>query len=83
MVYPGGTHTRFQHSLGVMHLAGKFAESLNLQEERKQELRIAGLMHDSGHGPFSHASEVVAEQKGLSHEELSCRKVRKLEDRIL
>jgi len=82
MVYPGGTHTRFQHSLGVMHLAGKFAESLNLKEERKQELRIAGLMHDSGHGPFSHASEVVAEQKGLSHEELSCRKVRKLEDRI-
>ena len=82
LVYPGGTHTRFQHSLGVMHLAGKFAESLNLKEERKKELRIAGLMHDSGHGPFSHASEVVAEQKGLSHEELSCRKVRKLEDKI-
>lgn len=82
LVYPGGTHTRFQHSLGVMHLAGKFAESLNLQGERKQELRMAGLMHDSGHGPFSHASEVVAEQKGVSHEELSCRKVRKLEDEI-
>jgi len=82
LVYPSGTHTRFQHSLGVMHLAGKFAESLNLNDERRQELRIAGLMHDSGHGPFSHASEVVAEQKGLSHEELSCRKVRKLGDRI-
>jgi len=82
MVYPSGTHTRFQHSLGVMYLAGKFSESLNLNDERRQELRIAGLLHDSGHGPFSHASEVVAEQKGLSHEELSCRKVRKLEDRI-
>lgn len=82
LVYPGATHTRFQHSLGVMHNAGKFGESLNLQEERIQELRIAGLLHDSGHGPFSHASEVVAEQKGLEHEELSCRKVRQLEDKI-
>ena len=82
LVYPAATHTRFQHSLGVMHLAGKFADSLNLNEERKKELRIAGLMHDSGHGPFSHASEIVAEQKGLSHEELSCRTVRKLEDKI-
>lgn len=82
LVYPGATHSRFQHSLGVMHLAGKFAESLNLDQERRKELRIAGLLHDSGHGPFSHASEVVAEEKGLSHEELSCRKVRELEDRI-
>ncbi len=82
LVYPGATHTRFQHSLGVMHLAGRFAESLNLNHERRKELRIAGLLHDSGHGPFSHASEFVAEQEGLSHEEMSCRKVRKLEDRI-
>ncbi|MFB6175530.1 MAG: HD domain-containing protein [Candidatus Nanohalobium sp.] len=82
LVYPGANHTRFDHSLGVMHLAGKFAENLDLDQQRKQELRIAGLLHDSGHGPFSHASEVVAEQKDLSHEEMSCRKVRKLEDTI-
>lgn len=82
LVYPSATHTRFQHSLGVMHLAGEFADSLNLDGERKRELRIAGLLHDSGHGPFSHASEVVAEKHGLSHEELSCRKVDELEDRF-
>ena len=82
LIYPSGTHTRFQHSLGVMHTAGRFAESLNLNEQRTKEVRIAGLMHDIGHGPFSHASEAVAEEKGLSHEELSCRKVDKLEDKF-
>jgi len=80
LVYPSATHTRFQHSLGVMHTAGRFAESLGLDEQRKKELRIAGLLHDIGHGPFSHASEAVAEQHGISHEELSCRKIEKLGD---
>ncbi|WEL23627.1 HD domain-containing protein [Candidatus Nanohalovita haloferacivicina] len=82
LVYPSGTHTRFQHSVGVMHVAGRFAESLNLNEQRTREVRMAGLMHDLGHGPFSHASEAVAEQKGLSHEEISCRKIDKLEDKF-
>ena len=81
LVYTSATHTRFQHSLGVMHLAGKFSKSLGLDENKKKELRIAGLLHDSGHGPFSHASEVVAEKHGISHEDLSCKVVDKLEDR--
>ncbi len=80
LVYPSATHTRFQHSLGVMHLAGRFAESLELDEERRKELRIAGLLHDSGHGPFSHASEVVAEKHGYSHEDFSFKVVDRLED---
>lgn len=80
LVYPSATHTRFQHSLGVMHLAGEFAETLELDDQRVKELRIAGLLHDSGHGPFSHASEVVAEKEGLSHEQLSCQVVDRLED---
>lgn len=80
LVYPSATHTRFQHSLGVMHMAGAFAENLGLDSERRKELRIAGLLHDSGHGPFSHASEVVAEKNDISHEDLSCRVIRKLED---
>lgn len=81
LVYPGATHTRFQHSLGVMHLASKFADSLNLSEEKKKEVRIAALLHDSGHGPFSHASELVAEKRGLSHEKLSCQVVDELSDK--
>ena len=80
LVYPSATHTRFQHSLGVMHTAGKFADSLGINGDRRKELRIAGLLHDSGHGPFSHASEVVAEKNGFSHEQLSCKVVDKLED---
>ncbi len=82
LVYPSATHTRFQHSLGVMHTAGKFADNLGINGERKKELRLAGLLHDSGHGPFSHASEVVAERKGLSHEDLSCKMIEKMEDRF-
>lgn len=80
LVYPSATHTRFQHSLGVMHLAGEFADSLKIREERKKELRIAGLLHDSGHGPFSHASEVVSEEHGVSHEQRSCRIVEQVSD---
>jgi len=72
MVYPGADHTRFQHSLGVMHLSGLFAESLLSYIEAYADkeilegydksllieaVRIAGLLHDLGHGPYSHAFE--------------------------
>jgi len=82
LVYPSATHNRFQHSIGVMHIAGKFSETLNLDDHKKRELRIAGLLHDIGHGPFSHASEVLAEQKGFSHEDLSCKIVDDLGSRF-
>jgi HD superfamily phosphohydrolase len=65
-----------------MHLAGKFAESTDLSSGMRKKVRYAGLLHDSGHGPFSHASEVIAEKKGYSHEDLSCQVVDGLEDRI-
>ena len=80
LVYPSANHTRFEHSLGVMHLAGELADSLDLDQKETKTLRIAGLLHDSGHGPFSHASEVVAERRGISHEEISCEVVEKLEN---
>lgn len=80
LVYPGATHTRFEHSLGVSHLAGRFADSLNLDEKRRKELRVAALLHDSGHGPFSHVSEEVARAHGKIHEDYSARIVRELED---
>ena len=65
-VYPGGTNTRFAHSLGAMYLAGKYMKSLlknftgkdnKDQNSAKciQIARLAALLHDIGHGPFSHA----------------------------
>jgi HD superfamily phosphohydrolase len=73
-VYPGATHTRFEHSLGVMHLAGELSESLGLSHEKTQAYRLAGLLHDVGHAPFSHATEYMMEAYlGITHEEQSCR----------
>ncbi|SHH18849.1 HD domain-containing protein [Thermosipho atlanticus] len=65
-VYPGATHTRFAHSLGVMHIAGMYAEHLFDSPERIRILRLAGLLHDIGHGPFSHQfDEIVYKKMGL------------------
>lgn len=61
-VYPGAHHTRFEHSLGVMHLAGKVGHQLGLKDQ-VDNLRLAGLLHDIGHGPFSHVSEQVIEDQ--------------------
>lgn len=72
LVYPSANHTRFEHTLGTTYLAGKFAESLDLDEDRRNELRTAALLHDSGHGPFSHAGEMIAKKNGISHEDFSC-----------
>ena len=56
-VYPGALHTRFDHSLGVMHVAGAMAQALPLTEDDVELVRLAALLHDIGHGPFSHVSE--------------------------
>ena len=79
LIYPSATHTRFQHSLGVAHLTGKFADSLNLKDEKRKELRLAALFHDTGHGPFSHVSEMMSKQYGVSHEDFSCEVIDRLE----
>ena len=78
MVYPGGVHSRFEHVLGTMHVTGLIAESIaaeaGLDEDHVQQLRLAGLLHDVGHGPFSHLFEEVLDDKTkLSHEEISQR----------
>ncbi len=57
LVYPGALHTRFDHSLGVCHIAGLLADQLGLNTEDKRLVRLAALLHDIGHGPFSHVSE--------------------------
>lgn len=64
LVYPGALHTRFEHSLGVMHLAGKLCQQLLTDQdgiEQTRIVRLAALLHDIGHGPFSHVSESVLE----------------------
>ncbi|MFP4462006.1 MAG: HD domain-containing protein [Thermotogota bacterium] len=62
-VYPGATHTRFLHSLGVMHLSGMYSEHLSFSKKNTRLLRLAGLMHDIGHGPYSHQFDDVAYKK--------------------
>ncbi|ERG88029.1 MAG: HD superfamily phosphohydrolase [halophilic archaeon J07HX5] len=76
LVFPGATHTRFSHSLGVMYLAGELADSIGMSDSEYRTVRIAGLLHDIGHGPFSHASGDIAESFGRTHEERSCELIR-------
>lgn len=61
LVYPGALHTRFDHSLGVCHVAGLLGEQLKLSEEEIVLVWRAALLHDLGHGPFSHVSENLLE----------------------
>ncbi len=70
LVYPGANHTRFEHSLGTMHLAKRFME-LSPDGTYDEELVLAALLHDVGHGPFSHASEFLFKEIGKSHEDYS------------
>ncbi len=58
-VYPGANHTRFEHSLGTMYVAGRMASRLGLALEDVRKVRIAGLLHDLGHSALSHAVEGV------------------------
>ena len=84
MVYPGAHHTRFLHSIGAMHLAGRFATNLwesyvrNVGEDIPsknyvvQVMRLAGLLHDVGHGPMGHTLDEVYSKQGWSctHEDI-------------
>jgi uncharacterized protein len=76
LVYPSAQHSRFEHSLGAMHIAGLAGETLLSkryinQAEMVQDLRLAALLHDIGHGPFSHLFEELLEYRcNTTHEEL-------------
>ncbi|MBP1928745.1 HD superfamily phosphohydrolase [Methanolinea mesophila] len=61
LVYPGANHTRFEHSLGTMYLSDLMARQLQLDEEEQKLVAAAALLHDIGHGPFSHAIEPLME----------------------
>ena len=75
LVYPGAQHSRFEHSLGVTHVAGQAAIVLKdkgfLNSDDVANLRMGGLLHDLGHGPFSHLfEEILQKRKKISHEEI-------------
>ena len=62
LVYPGALHTRFEHSIGVRHIAGRLSESIGLSDEDRDIVQVAALLHDVGHGVFSHVSEQVIDE---------------------
>ena len=75
-VYPGANHTRFEHSVGTMYLAQRLTEDSNisqyLSEEEAETVRLAALLHDVGHGPFSHVFEHLLEKfLDKTHEEIT------------
>ena len=84
LVYPGAHHTRFHHALGCMHLMQQAIRILRFKEvaissEEENALLIAILLHDIGHGPFSHAMEHSI-ANNVTHEEISLLFMHKLND---
>jgi hypothetical protein len=71
LVYPGANHTRFEHSLGTYYLMNALLDRLEVAKEEEHELLAASLIHDIGHGPFSHVTEpLIRRYAGRSHEEV-------------
>ncbi|KAF0130938.1 MAG: putative metal-dependent phosphohydrolase [Bacteroidetes bacterium] len=84
LVYPGALHTRFQHSIGAMHLMQLAIAVLRskghvISDEELQAASLAILLHDIGHGPYSHTLEKTIVTQ-MTHEQLSSKIMRKLND---
>ncbi len=78
LVYPSAVHTRDTHGLGVAFLVRKIGENLKLDEVTIEMLRIAALLHDVGHGPYSHESDSILEKySGINHEQISANLIKK------
>ena len=75
VVYPTAMHSRFEHSLGTMHIADRMAQELELSIDDTKDVRLTALLHDIGHGPFSHLFESSIEkinpEQSDPHEKIS------------
>jgi len=72
LVYPSANHTRFEHSLGVYHLADRALDHLGIGEQQAERVRAAALLHDIGHAPYSHNIETVLHRyTGKYHDDVS------------
>jgi HD superfamily phosphohydrolase len=71
LVYPSANHTRFEHSLGVYHLADRALSQLGIEGQQAERVRAATLLHDIGHGPYSHnVEELLYRKTGKYHDEV-------------
>ncbi|MFH0927069.1 MAG: HD domain-containing protein, partial [Candidatus Micrarchaeota archaeon] len=77
LVYPGAHHTRFEHSLGTAHISSLMAQKLGLSQDEAAQVRLAALLHDVGHMPFSHDSEEVLFPFIGNHEQIGKKKIEK------
>lgn len=68
-IFPGAVHSRFNHSLGCCYIASQITQKIGLPDEERQLVMIACLLHDIGHGPFSHAFEGLFHEKLIRHED--------------
>ena len=72
LVYPSANHTRFEHSLGVFHLACEALDHLSIEGKQAQRVKAAAILHDVGHGPYSHTiEEVIHRHTGKYHDDVA------------
>ncbi len=84
LVYPSACHSRFEHTLGVLHIATRMAQELELNDDETKIVRYTALLHDVGHGPLSHNFETILEsvnKREISHEDIT-RKIIEADEKI-
>lgn len=88
VAYPSAMHTRFEHSLGAMHVSGRMCGQLDIPKDQTEIIRLGVLLHDIGHGPFSHVFEKIVDEvtnQKYTHEaigRLILENDRELQDRL-
>lgn len=83
LVFPGANHSRVEHCLGVGHVASEMARALSLLEDERKLVQAAGLLHDVGHGPFSHTLEhVLSRELAVDHMHLTQRIITGHDDNV-